>query len=382
MNEIRPFVFGVKAEGETFTDRKEESENLRQNFIHGINTIIISPRRIGKTSLVDKVAELMDSDQIRVARMDAFACRSERDFANAFAAAVIKATSSKLEEWIANAKAFLSHFVPKISLGPDPWNEFSISIDYKDYTQGFEEVLDLPEKIAAQGGYKIVVCIDEFQQIGEMNDSLTLQKKLRTIWQHQKHVSYCLYGSKKHMMEKIFQKPSCPFYKFGDMIYLKKIKKEDWILFICERFEKTGKTISETLAGRICDLTECYSSYVQQLAWFVWLKSDTEAKAEDLEISVERLLDANESLYIQMTESLSEYQMNFLRALTDGVKDGFSTQKILQKYRLGTSANINRLKQSLKEKDLIDNPEPKYIEISDPILKLWLQKRVFITFGC
>ena len=181
MNEIRPFIFGVKAEGETFADRKEESENLRQNFIHGINTIIISPRRIGKTSLVDKVAELMDSDQIRVARMDAFACRSERDFANAFAAAVIKATSSKLEEWIANAKAFLSHFVPKISLGPDPWNEFSISIDYKDYTQGFEEVLDLPEKIAAQGGYKIVVCIDEFQQIGEMNDSLTIQNFFETL---------------------------------------------------------------------------------------------------------------------------------------------------------------------------------------------------------
>ncbi len=69
--------------------------------------------------------------------------------------------------------------------------------------------------------------------------------------------------------------------------------------------------------------------------------------------------------------------MNFLRALTDGVTSGFSTQNVLDKYRLGTSANINRLKKSLKEKDLIDSPRANCIELSDPILKLWLKKRIF-----
>lgn len=377
MSDLIPFVFGVKAEGDVFTDRKEETEILRQNFTHGINTIIISPRRMGKTSLVDKVAGIVESDDIRIARMDAFACRSERDFANAFVSAVIKATSTKFEEWLSVAKTFLSHLVPKISIGPDPSNELSISIDYKDFPNGLEEMLSLPEKIASKCGYRIVVCIDEFQQIGEMNDSMTFQKKLRTVWQHQKHVAYCLYGSKKHMMENIFLSSSCPFYRFGDLIYLRKISKADWVTFICDRFAKTGKSISAELAEEICDMTECYSSYVQQLSWFLWLRTESEASAGDLEVAVNRLLDANESLFIQMTESLSEYQLNFLHALTDGVTDGFSTQQVLGKYRLGTSANINRLKKTLKEKDLIDSTAANCIELSDPILKLWLRRRIF-----
>lgn len=377
MSEYTPFVFGVKAEGETFTDRREETEILQQNFQHGVNTIIISPRRMGKTSLVDKVCSITMSDTLRIVRMDAFSCRSERDFVQLFANAVLKATATKFEEWIANAKSFLAHLIPKINLSPDQSNEFSISFEYDDTNYSLEEVLALPERIAQKNGYRIVVCIDEFQQIGELTDSLTFQKKLRTVWQHQQFVSYCLYGSKKHMMGNIFLDSSCPFYRFGDLIYLKKISASDWIPFIQERFEFGGKSISAELAADICEYTECYSSYVQQLAWFVWLKCDQKASKEDLTYAVKRLLDANEPLFIQMTESLSEYQMHFLHALSDGISSGFSQQHVMKKYGLGTSANICRLKKSLMERDLIDTVSPHRLEISDPILKLWLRFRIW-----
>lgn len=377
MKESVPFVFGVKAEGETFTDRREETENLRQNLTHGVNTIIISPRRLGKTSLVDKVASLIDGDQFRVARMDAFACRSERDFANAFATAVMKATATKVEEWMENVKTFLSHLVPKISFSPEPQNEFSLSIEYDGSSESLEEVMALPERIAQKNGYAVVVCIDEFQQIGEFSESLTFQKKLRAVWQHQTNVTYCLYGSKKHMMENIFLNSSYPFYQFGDLFYLKRISQEDWVPFIQERFASSGKSISAELSSRICDSTECYSSYVQQLAWFVWLRTDVEATTEDVDFAIQRLLDANESLYIQITEPLSEFQMNFLHALADGVHDGFSRQDRIKKYRYGTSANIVRLKKSLMERDIIDYTRPNCLEISDPILRLWLKHRIW-----
>ena len=74
------------------------------NFLYGVNTILISPRRMGKTSLVDRACGLVGSDAIRIAKMDAFGCRSEADFVNSFATAVIKATSSKWEEWHTDAK--------------------------------------------------------------------------------------------------------------------------------------------------------------------------------------------------------------------------------------------------------------------------------------
>ena len=374
-----PFVFGVRVEGDAFTDRREETERLKANFTYGVNTILISPRRMGKTLLVDKVCSLVESDDIKIARIDAFGCRSENDFINAFATAVVRATSNKWEEWMENAKVFLSRFVPKISFGQDPLNDFSLSLEYNASNQTTEEVLRLPEVIAQSKGYRIVVCIDEFQQIGDFPESLAFQKKLRGIWQLQSHVSYCLYGSKKHMMEQMFQNQSYPFYRFGDFFYLNKIGEEDWVEYICQRFEATSKHISEELAREICQVTDRYSSYVQQLAWFVWLRTADGASATsgDVQYGIDRLLDACEPLFIQQTEDLSAYQMNFLHALVNGVHTGFTQSAILNSYRLGTAANITRLKKALVEKDLIMTTAPKHLEMSDPILALWLKKRVW-----
>lgn len=372
-----PFVFGVRVEGNTFTDRKDETNHLKMNFLYGVNTILISPRRMGKTSLVEKVCSLVESDTLKIAKIDAFGCRSENDFINAFATAVVRATSSKWEEWMENAKIFLSRFIPKISIGQDPLTDFSIALEYNRANTVTEDILQLPETIAKQKGIKIVICIDEFQQIADFPDSITFQKKLRSVWQLQSNVSYCLYGSKKHMMEKMFQSQSHPFYRFGDLFYLDKISETDWVEYICERFRVTGKEISRELASEICTVTDRYSSYVQQLAWLVWLRTDKHATKEDVEFGIDRMLDACEPLFIQQTESLSAYQMNFLRALANGVHTGFTRSEILDTYQLGTAANISRLKKALTEKDLIMMTAPKKLEISDPILALWLKKRVW-----
>ena len=372
-----PFVFGVRVEGNTFTDRKEETNRLKMNFLYGVNTILISPRRMGKTSLVEKVCSMVESNTLKIAKIDAFGCRSENDFINAFATAVVRATSSKWEEWMENAKTFLSRFIPKISIGQDPLTDFSIALEYNRANTVTEDILQLPETIAKQKGIKIVICIDEFQQIADFPDSITFQKKLRSVWQLQRNVSYCLYGSKKHMMEKMFQSQSHPFYRFGDLFYLDKISETDWVEYICERFRVTGKEISRELASEICTVTDRYSSYVQQLSWLVWLRTDRHATKEDVEFGIDRMLDACEPLFIQQTESLSAYQMNFLRALANGVHTGFTRSEILDTYQLGTAANISRLKKALTEKDLIMMTAPKKLEISDPILALWLKRRVW-----
>ena len=248
--ENKPFIFGVATSGDNFTDREKETERLLLNFRHGVNTVLISPRRWGKTSLVQKVCRLAQSDKLKVVYLDIFSCRSDKDFYDAFAAAVLKQTSSKLDEWLENAKLFLSRISPKISMGTDPITDFSISLEMNPKSNDVDEILQLPEKIAQKKGCNIVVCIDEFQQIAEFKDSKTFQKRLRTVWQLQKSVSYCLFGSKKHLMNELFEKKSLPFYKFGDAIYLPKIGTSDWVDYICGRFEATGKQISIELAEK------------------------------------------------------------------------------------------------------------------------------------
>lgn len=377
MGENKPFIFGVATSGDNFTDREKETERLLQNFRHGVNTVLISPRRWGKTSLVRKVCRLAQSEKLKIVYLDVFSCRSDRDFYDAFAAAVLKQTSSKLDEWAENVKLFLSRISPKITMGTDPMTEFSISLEMNPKSNDVEEILQLPEKIAQKKGCNIVVCIDEFQQIAEFKDSKTFQKRLRTVWQLQKSVSYCLFGSKKHLMNELFEKKSLPFYKFGDAIYLPKIGTEDWIDYICGRFEATGKRISRELAGKICEVVDNHSSYVQQLAWLVWINTEKEATKQDFDAAYEDIINQNTPLFEKQTESLTTYQMNFLRAVLGGVHTAFATQDVIQKYQLGTSANVSIVKRALVKKELIDI-EKRQVVIPDPILRVWLERELSV----
>lgn len=373
--ESKPFIFGVATSGENFTDREAETKRLLTNFRHGVNTILISPRRWGKTSLVQKVCRLAQSDKLRVVYMDAFSCRSERDFCDAFASAVLKQTSTKAEEWLESVKLFLSRVSPKISLGPDPMTDFSISLEMNPKREEVDEILQLPEKIARKRGWRIVVCVDEFQQIAEFTDSKAFQKKLRSVWQLQESVSYCLFGSKKHLMNELFEKKSLPFYKFGDAIYLQKIGTADWVDYIRSRFEATGKRMPRELAEKICQRVDNHSSYVQQLAWLVWTHTEDEATEQDFDNAWRDIVDQNTPLFEKQTESLTTYQMNFLRAVVDGVSDEFTTQEVLQKYQLGTSANVSAVKRALEKKELIE-VEKRQVVIPDPILKEWLKREL------
>lgn len=369
-----PFVFGSATSGEWFTDREADAKRLLANFTHGVNTILISPRRWGKTSLVRKVSEEACSSDLKVVNMDVFACRNAEEFYTLYATELIKQTASRWEEWVENAKRFLSGLVPKISIGVDPMTDFALSFDFSNQQQN-EEVLNLPQKITKEKGIRIVVCLDEFQQIAEFDNALYFQRKLRSAWQLHQDVTYCLYGSKQHLMTKLFSKQSMPFYKFGDVIYLQKINTSDWTSFICRRFEVTGKQISPELAEKVCLTVENHSSYVQQLAWLLWVQTDVKATEAGFQAAYTDLLNQNSMLYYKYIDGLTTYQLNFLYAVADGVTSEFTRKENLERYQLGTSANIRRLKTSLENKELIDI-SGKIVSFNDPVFKLWFKKNV------
>ena len=371
-----PFVFGKAAEGTFFTDRTEDARRLHANLTHGINTIIISPRRWGKTSLVKKVIADIDRPGIKPVFIDIFQCKSEYEFYHAFASAIIKQSSSRLDEWVETAKTFLSNISPKFSFGSDPMNDFSLSFEWNPKDDTDTDILQLPEKIAKKKNIHVVICLDEFQQIADFDDALTFQKKLRSVWQHQQNVTYCMFGSKKHLMENIFNDNGRPFYKFGDMMFLKKISTEEWVPFICAKFQETGKVISKEQAAKICEATENLSSYVQHLAWVVWYKADKVVTNKDISTAIDDLLEQNKVFFQREVEQLSEHQLNFLRALANGVTTGFSRKDVIKKYRLESSANVQSVKKALLKKDLID-VDGQEVSFNDSLFKQWLKRQTF-----
>lgn len=370
-----PFLFGKTVSADGFTNRTKDMQRLKANFINQVNTIIISPRRWGKSSLVKKVAAATNSSQIKIVMLDMMGIRNEEAFYKTFAAATIKATSGKVEEWIANTRQFLKNVTPKISVGSDPMQELDISFDWKALEKNYQEILNLPEKIALEKNIKIVICLDEFQNFATFNEPELFQKRLRSEWQHHTKVCYCLYGSRQHMMTELFTKQSKPFYKFGEILYLPKIERTDWIKYIQEQFSATKKKISEQLSADIAATVKDHSYYVQQLSHLVWLRTEKAATNNILGDAIDDLLNQNAMLYMRDTESLSTPQFNFLKALADGVTTSFSSKQIISHYQLGTSANVLKIKKALVQKELIDNAG-NTVTFLDPAYELWFQKNI------
>lgn len=368
-----PFIFGRIATDENFTDREKETEHLVNNFESLINAVIISPRRWGKSSLVHRAADIaMRADKnIRICTIDLFNVKTEEQFYTVLARNLIQGTSSRWEEAVENAKKFFSRLVPKISVGAGPGNEISIDFDWEEMKSNPDEILDLSERIAEAKGVKIVVCIDEFQNIAEFEDPLFFQRRLRAHWQRHKKVSYCLYGSKRHMMMEVFTDSSMPFYKFGDIFFLNKIDTEHFIPFITERFSSTGKSITEDASRNIVSLADNHPYYVQQLSQLSWLRTSGQCDVETVVKAHLSLVEQLSLLFSNLMETLTFQQTCYLHALIAGEKS-ITSAETMYRYHISSATAASRSLKALIKKDILDSKSGE-ISFQDPIFEYWLR---------
>ncbi len=372
-----PFKYGQIVSNQHFTNREQELDRLLSNMLQGNHTLILSPRRWGKSSLVERVVNIIDKKHkaYRTVVIDLFTVGSEKEFLEIFAREVLKAASDKWEERIRDAKELFKAIIPKISLGPDPFTEFSISFDLEELKKHNDEILNLPETLAIKKGIKLIICLDEFQNLSSFPEYELLEKKMRAIWQRQKSVTYCLYGSKRHMMEEIFDNPSKPFYRFGDMMMLPKIEQSKWVDYIVKSFEASGKLIDENTASKIPVAMKNHSWYVQQLSNYTWNLTNKKATSQDVQKALEEVIQTNSPLFQKEIESLSTTQVNMLKAVSKGEFQLTSTH-VMTVYSLGTPNNVIKNKRSLIERDIILELEKGY-EFADPVFELWFRNIFF-----
>ena len=372
-----PFVFGKVASKNDFANRRSEIQNLIQNFNALTNTILISPRRWGKSSLVAKSAQQAQrkNKELKFSFIDLYDVRSEADFYKVLAEEIFKTTHSKWEERVRDAGKFFKQWIPKISFNPQVDSEFSLGLDWEEVKKKPEEILNLAEEIAEEKQIKIIVCLDEFQNISTFENPLAFQKKLRANWQKHKNVSYVLYGSKRHMLMDVFTSASMPFYKFGDLIFLEKINNKEWKKFIVKRFKDTDKEITPDHAALIASLVQNHPYYVQQLAQKCWFRTDKKCNEEIIFEAHESLIMQLGMLFQTITDGLKTTQINFLKSIING-ETKFTSKKVIVNYNLGTSANVKRIKEALINKEIIESINRELVFL-DPVYQSWLTKIYF-----
>lgn len=372
--ELSPFLIGKTVSGDTFIDRETVRKRLRANFRSGINSILISPRRWGKSSLVRQVALDMSREKdVRFAWIDLFHVRTEQEFLERMIEATIKALGKTMEERMADVKKFIRGVVPQIGFGIDPQSEFTVKFNWPEGKRNMQDLLDLPERMATAKKVRLVMCLDEFQNIAQLPDPVGFQKVLRASWQHHKRTCHTIYGSKRHMMMDLFHKQSMPFYRFGDIVFLEKIAREDWKKFIKARFASTKKTIPVDVCERLAERMEDHSYHVQLLSHAAWLRTHRSCTQEIVDRALEDLLDQHDALYHRLVDDITTPQLNYLRALLNGV-ERFTTMETIRRFDLGSSAHVKRMTMALEQKEVLDFMGKK-TEWVDPLFKIWLEER-------
>ncbi|MGA2624040.1 MAG: ATP-binding protein [Bacteroidota bacterium] len=375
-NQVKnPFEYWHVVGEESFCNRRKEVAELLRVMENAGRAFIYGERRLGKTSFVKLALGKLPVKKFIPVYIDLWPTDSDASFITTVAKAITASLSTSLDKALETAKQFFSHLRPSLTLDEDgkPMLSFGI-VKSTRLEPELEEVLTAPERIGGKGK-TVVIVFDEFQQI-LMYGRDDIERKLRSIIQHQKNVAYVFMGSRKHMIREIFLKGSKPLYRSATQFPIGPVNEQDWLPFIQERFHRGKGTISPEQIHTIIELTQGHPFYTQHLCYHLWelCIANQDVTQGLIHEALNTLLEKENSTFTVQWESLTLNQQHFLKALATeerGAKP-FSAD-FLQRYRLGSASSAQRAIRSLVDKDIVDQDNGSFI-ILDRFFRLWIRR--------
>lgn len=373
-----PFVYGEEVAEETFCNREEEIKELIKDIKDCQNVLIFSPRRMGKTSLIKEVLKQVENENILTVYVDLYPAITKEYFVEIFAKAIAKSLKGKIERVVDTLKKLLPYLIPKVVMkGEEGSFEFEFVIDRsRNIISMLDTLLSAPQKIATERKKTAVVVFDEFQEIANYQDE-EIERKMRSVFQTHRNISYIFMGSKKHLLYELFYNPHRPFYKSCKHIPLARIPESDLFEFIGAKFEEGDIKIDKKLIEKIISLSECHPYYVQFLCHIVWDEAVEGGIVESqaIDLALDKLLKRESTAYTFLWDSLSQKQKGLLIALAQEERPDIYSNQFLSRYNLGSASSIQKALRALVEKDVLDRENSKYL-IVDIFLKRWILKNI------
>ncbi|HPK29899.1 MAG TPA: hypothetical protein PK979_02520 [Bacteroidales bacterium] len=248
---------------------------------------------------------------------------------------------------------------------------FEIHVDSLDE----RKILNLPEIIATDAGKLIIIYFKEFQNLLQCsNDQIDLED-LDKIWSKQTNVRYIFSGSFVNQMKYIFEEKKY-FYFMCDVISLEKLKKKECVDYIVRSFQTLGRVIQDEQAGTIYHLADGNIWYIKHLCSICMSMPIGYVNNNIIKKATDSLISLHTPRFMQIMMDLTPNQINFLKAVVDGVQR-FSSQEILEGYHLNSSANVFRLKDALKKKEVLTFDKEDNAIILDTLFAYWLKNTYF-----
>lgn len=370
--EINPFIVTGKIEPEYFCDRIKESERVIKLLTNGNNLVIISPRRMGKTGLIQFCYEKpIIKDEYYTFFIDILHTSSLREFTYLLGKEIY-------ETLLPRSKKMASLFIKTLKsingkFGFDPLTNlptFNIElgdIDRPEYT--LEEIFQC--LIAADK--PCIVAIDEFQQIAKYPEK-NIEALLRTHIQKIENSNFIFAGSERHMMQEMFISSSRPFYHSADILELKAIDLEIYLPFIAEHFRKRDRRIKDENIEKVYRLYKGHTFYIQKTfnEAFADTPQNGECTLDIIKNAIDNLIMNNETIFREILSNIPDKQKELLYAIAkDGDAVNVTSAKFIKQHSLTSASSVQSAIKKLLEKDIVTEINKVY-SVTDKFFGMWI----------
>jgi hypothetical protein len=373
-----PFIFGEIVEQRYFVDREQELSQLVRDLSDGQKIFLLSPRRFGKSSLVSLTFLQLQKRYTRTAIIPVSSYSSYTQFLEKYSEKVIRAAGpwERVKSWI---KGFLQDVQPRIAMNPTG-GEITIGLNPNaraDPGSVAAEIFALPGELSRRGGFRMAICLDEFQQIA-VYDGVSVENALRNEIQRQRNVGYVFSGSQPSLMEEMLSSGR-PFHKAGPTMFLDKISAEAWTAFIVAQFRAIRTKISTAAVDHVLAVADLIPYDIQRIAHELWdyaqLKKKSSLDLGDVETVLDDLVKGQAHYFERLWEQFSSRQRALLQALAERGPTTLLSESVREEYRLGPASTVQKALQALDSQDIIDRYRSAYFFL-DPLFAIWIRKSI------
>jgi hypothetical protein len=373
---MNPFRYGPIALDEAFTDRDAELAELQRDALNGQDVVVFAPRRFGKTSLVRRVAQDLGRRKALVAEINLMFTPTKEKLAGRLAQEIAEHLLGPVARAKENLRVFSGlRITPTIAVDPVDGSfsfSFAGSHDPEDVDATLERLFRLLPEIAAERKRPVVLIMDEFQEIADIDPHLT--KLLRSVFQEQPEVAHIYLGSKRHLMERIFNDENEPFWRSAKRMELGVIEPDEFKPFIVAGFRDHNRKIGDDVVNRILAMTGGHPYATQEICYFLWEETPPRGTAdtERFETALDKLLRSEHSHFTDLWDRARRNQRLLLTALAEEAGRPL-TEDYRVRHNLPGASPMQNAVDALVEQEIITK-ERGFVRICEPFYDEWIRR--------
>ncbi len=359
--------FTLQYSHDYFCDRTKEISVLRENIENGRNTLVHSPRRLGKSAMIKYLFYgLGEQKQTETLFIDLFATTDMEGLIRVFAENILLKYHRK--NFITGVKTLLKGISPNISFSPDGTPSLGLSINESQQETTLHELFCYLESRKKP----IVIAFDEFQEVANYPEKA--EAILRTHIQNLKNVRFIFSGSSNHLLREMFFGAKRPFYQSAELMMLDKIDREMYASFIKENFNKFGKKAEDDSITYLLDFSDVYTYYTQSVCNQAFSKTDRCLTRHDAVEICSQTIENRKDDYQSLLRLFTENQRKVIIAVAkEEIVAKPAAIGFIIKHKLPSASSVVQAVKSMEEKEVLYRNQ-EGVTIYDVFLKRFLQR--------